>query len=227
MPRRRSGCVIGRPNAVSASSRPGGDGHDRIAVPDTRTGAGRGTGDGHRRGQRGWIHSAAWLEALVEAMEAGLDLVAGMHARLRTSPCRQTAAATGASPCRRPPAARGSPDGERSSAHGKRLLTMGTDCALGKKYTALAMDAGVHRARNRRDVPRNGPDRHPHRGARHSHRCGRVRFRRRRRRIPLAGCRTVAIGTSSKARDRCSSGLRRCLARLVAWQPARRARGLP
>lgn len=82
----------------------------------------------------------AWLDSLVLAMEAGLDIVSGMHVRLGTiSLLRNTAAGFGRSliDVRQPPASIKVASGHRRP--GKRLLTVGTDCALGKKYTALAL----------------------------------------------------------------------------------------
>ena len=82
----------------------------------------------------------AWLGALVEALEAGLDLIAGMHVRLRDIPIvRDTAQRLGRRlvDVREPPPRIPIASGRRRS--GKRLLTIGTDCALGKKYTALAL----------------------------------------------------------------------------------------
>ncbi|WP_137914780.1 MULTISPECIES: DUF1611 domain-containing protein [unclassified Rudaea] len=83
---------------------------------------------------------ASWIPHLVEALEAGLDLVSGMHHRLTDVP--QLAAA--AERCGRklvdvrvPPPNIPIACGRKRS--GKRLLTVGTDCALGKKYTALAI----------------------------------------------------------------------------------------
>jgi uncharacterized NAD-dependent epimerase/dehydratase family protein len=83
---------------------------------------------------------AAWIPALVEALHAGLDLVAGMHAKLNDIPELVEAATA----CQRrlidirtPPAHIPVATGAKRS--GKRLLTVGTDCALGKKYTALAL----------------------------------------------------------------------------------------
>ena len=81
-----------------------------------------------------------WIPALVGALEAGLDLVSGMHVRLEDVP--QLKAAALRHGCRlidvrRPPAGIPVANGKRRS--GKRLLTVGTDCALGKKYTALAL----------------------------------------------------------------------------------------
>ncbi len=81
-----------------------------------------------------------WIPALFEAIEAGLDLVSGMHTPLAEVPGLAAAAkARGVQlvDVRRPPA--GLPTGTGRKRSGKRLLTVGTDCALGKKYTALAL----------------------------------------------------------------------------------------
>jgi uncharacterized NAD-dependent epimerase/dehydratase family protein len=103
----------------------------------------------HARGARGMVIGVAnsggvihrqWLAALVEALEAGLDLVSGMHMHLADIPELASAAAR----CgrrlvdvRTPP--RNIPVASGARRSGKRLLTVGTDCALGKKYTALAI----------------------------------------------------------------------------------------
>jgi uncharacterized NAD-dependent epimerase/dehydratase family protein len=82
----------------------------------------------------------SWIPALVEALEAGLDIVSGMHASLHDVPVlKQTAERQGRRliDVRRPPAGLPVATGRRRT--GKRLLTVGTDCALGKKYTALAL----------------------------------------------------------------------------------------
>jgi uncharacterized NAD-dependent epimerase/dehydratase family protein len=82
----------------------------------------------------------AWLAALVEAMEAGLDIISGMHARLRDfDVLASTADRLGRRliDVRQPPA--GIPVASGRPRSGRRLLTLGTDCALGKKYTALAL----------------------------------------------------------------------------------------
>ena len=87
----------------------------------------------------------AWLDALVEAMEAGLDLVSGMHVRLRDiAVVRDNAVRLGRRlvDVREPPP--GIPVASGRPRPGKRLLTIGTDCALGKKYTALAITRAFH-----------------------------------------------------------------------------------
>jgi len=91
---------------------------------------------------------ASWFGALLEALEAGLDLVSGMYVRLSSLPGLQLAADKynrRLIDVRTPPA--GIPIASGLKRSGRRLLTVGTDCALGKKYTALAIVRGL-RARN-------------------------------------------------------------------------------
>lgn len=92
---------------------------------------------------------ASWTPALLEALESGLDLAAGLHQRLRDIP---EVAARAASLGRQIHDVRRSeaqfPIGSGLPRPGRRLLTVGTDCALGKKYTALAI-AKALRSRGR------------------------------------------------------------------------------
>lgn len=91
-----------------------------------------------------------WLPTLLAAVNAGLDIVSGLHTRLVDIPELVSAAASagvqlhdvrhGAWP-------RVTGTGRKRS--GQRVLTVGTDCALGKKYTALALT----RALQARGVP--------------------------------------------------------------------------
>jgi len=88
----------------------------------------------------GGVIAPAWVPALVEALEAGLDLVSGMHTRLEDVAQLNSAAARLGRRLiniRTPPT--GLPVGTGRKRTGKRLLTVGTDCALGKKYTALTL----------------------------------------------------------------------------------------
>ncbi|MCJ8156993.1 DUF1611 domain-containing protein [Sphingomonas sp. LaA6.9] len=81
-----------------------------------------------------------WRAALFEALEAGLDVVSGMHARLTDIPgLADRAQALGRQliDVRSPPP--NIPVGTGRKRTGQRLLTVGTDCALGKKYTAIAI----------------------------------------------------------------------------------------
>ena len=90
----------------------------------------------------------AWIEALVAGLEAGLDIVSGMHVPLASlEAVREAAVRTGRRlhDVRVPP--RNIPIATGRKRTGKRLLTVGTDCALGKKYTALSL-ARAFAARN-------------------------------------------------------------------------------
>ncbi|HZF26033.1 MAG TPA: DUF1611 domain-containing protein [Steroidobacteraceae bacterium] len=105
--------------------------------------------EAHARGARalvigiantGGVLQRAWIPALVEALEAGLDVVSGMHMRLgQQEELRLAAERCGRRliDVRSPP--RNIPIASGLKRSGQRLLTVGTDCAIGKKYTALAL----------------------------------------------------------------------------------------
>jgi uncharacterized NAD-dependent epimerase/dehydratase family protein len=85
-----------------------------------------------------------WEPAIAEAIEAGLDVAAGLHQRLSETP----AIAEAAKRCgRRLIDCRHSgltfPTGTGRKRTGKRVLTVGTDCVVGKKYTALALEKAL------------------------------------------------------------------------------------
>ncbi len=82
-----------------------------------------------------------WVPAIVAALRAGLDVASGLHEPLDGVP--EIAAAARATGRRlidvRDPQQSFAPGtGRRRS--GRRLLTVGTDCAVGKKYAALAIE---------------------------------------------------------------------------------------
>lgn len=92
----------------------------------------------------GGIIPSSWVAHLVDGLEAGLDIISGMHAKLSSIPELEEAAGRLGrrlidvrTPPDDIPVANGKP------RTGKRLLTVGTDCALGKKYTALAITRGL------------------------------------------------------------------------------------
>jgi uncharacterized NAD-dependent epimerase/dehydratase family protein len=81
-----------------------------------------------------------WVATLFEAVDAGLDICAGTHSSLTEVPGLTEAAAGKAVSLidvRSPPP--DLPVGSGAKRTGKRLLAMGTDCVVGKKYTALAI----------------------------------------------------------------------------------------
>jgi uncharacterized NAD-dependent epimerase/dehydratase family protein len=88
----------------------------------------------------GGVIGESWVPLLIEALDAGLDIVSGLHVKLDSVPALKTAAARYGRQLidiRIPPP--NIPCGNGSKRTGKRLLTVGTDCALGKKYSALAI----------------------------------------------------------------------------------------
>jgi uncharacterized NAD-dependent epimerase/dehydratase family protein len=85
-----------------------------------------------------------WNSVVLEAIALKMDIVAGLHSRLRDNPDFVEAARTHGVELvdvRIPP--RGIPVGNGQKRSGRRILTVGTDCAVGKKYTALATTAAL------------------------------------------------------------------------------------
>jgi uncharacterized NAD-dependent epimerase/dehydratase family protein len=91
---------------------------------------------------RGGVISAAWKEVLVKALELGYDIASGLHNLLRDEGELVAAAQTHGRTLhdvRVPTDAYPIATGVKRS--GKRCLAVGTDCSVGKMYTALSMDA--------------------------------------------------------------------------------------
>ncbi len=81
-----------------------------------------------------------WIQTVVEAIEAGMDVASGLHSRLSSFPAIKAAAEVhGATlhDLRHPTRTFGTGKGVKRT--GKRALTVGMDCSIGKKYTALAI----------------------------------------------------------------------------------------
>lgn len=90
-----------------------------------------------------------WISPLAELAEAGFDIAAGLHTKLcDTADLVSAARKSGAKliDVRVPPD--GLPVGDGRPRSGKRVLMVGTDCAVGKKYSALAL----HRELERRGI---------------------------------------------------------------------------
>ncbi|WP_445263750.1 N-acetyltransferase DgcN [Rhodohalobacter sp. 8-1] len=90
---------------------------------------------------RGGVISDSWIEVMVQALEKGFDLASGLHKLLRNNPTLVAAAEKHGRqlidvriPQQEYPIA----TGEKRT--GKRCLTVGTDCSVGKMYTALAVE---------------------------------------------------------------------------------------
>jgi uncharacterized NAD-dependent epimerase/dehydratase family protein len=90
---------------------------------------------------RGGVISDAWIRVLIDALENGMDLAAGLHNKLADIP-ELVAIADRLErklfdvrhPTETYPVATG------KNRTGKRLLPVGTDCSCGKMYTALAIE---------------------------------------------------------------------------------------
>jgi uncharacterized NAD-dependent epimerase/dehydratase family protein len=96
---------------------------------------------------RGGVISESWINVFVEALEAGMDIASGLHNLLEDEPklvevanARNRQLVDVRIPRVKYPIADGKP---RS---GKRCLAVGTDCSVGKMYTALAMDKAMRDA---------------------------------------------------------------------------------
>jgi len=90
---------------------------------------------------RGGLISQAWKEVLIAALEQGFDIASGLHNLMRHEPDLVAAAQRAGRELhdvRVPSVSYPIANGEKRT--GKRVLTVGTDCSVGKMYTALAMD---------------------------------------------------------------------------------------
>ncbi len=137
------GIVDWRPDAVAGQMRLSGCGAD-LGVAELTI------AEAARAGARTFVIGAvnpggvlpdAWRSHVVEALEAGLDVASGMHVRLADMPgIARTACCLGwrLFDVRRPLGTFHTASGRKRT--GKRLLTVGTDCSVGKKYTALAIE---------------------------------------------------------------------------------------
>jgi len=82
-----------------------------------------------------------WTAVIVEALEAGMDVASGLHARLGSkSEIAEAAARTGGKLFDVRHSDERFETGKGTKRAGLRLLTVGTDCSVGKKYTALALE---------------------------------------------------------------------------------------
>ncbi|MGP9818659.1 N-acetyltransferase DgcN [Salinarimonas sp. NSM] len=88
-----------------------------------------------------------WVDEIVAALDAGMDVAAGLHTKLGSVPAIAEAAARNG---RKLHDVRHSSErfatGKGDKRSGMRLLTVGTDCSVGKKYTALALESGMRAA---------------------------------------------------------------------------------
>jgi len=95
---------------------------------------------------RGGMISQAWRDVMVQALEMEYDIASGLHNLLRDEGPLTAAAQTHGGTLHdvRVPSV-GYPIGNGVKRSGKRVLAVGTDCSVGKMYTALAMDAEMNK----------------------------------------------------------------------------------
>ena len=85
-----------------------------------------------------------WVAEIVAALDAGLDVASGLHARLGAVPAiAQAAERNGRQLHDVRHTSETFATGKGSKRPGLRLLTVGTDCSVGKKYTVLALEKGM------------------------------------------------------------------------------------
>lgn len=106
---------------------------------------------------RGGVMSADDEVEAIAALEAGLDVASGLHQRLHERPViRETAKRLGRTlyDVREP--APDLPIGNGERRRGYRLLTVGTDCSVGKMYTSLAIERELKQRNVRCDFRATG-----------------------------------------------------------------------
>ena len=90
----------------------------------------------------------AWRELLKASIEAGLDVESGLHEFISDDPELVGLAArhnVELRDLRRPPADLNVPTGENLELAAKTVLTVGSDCAIGKKTVAIELDREAKR----------------------------------------------------------------------------------
>ncbi|MEM6482762.1 MAG: N-acetyltransferase DgcN [Pseudomonadota bacterium] len=90
---------------------------------------------------RGGVISPAWKEVLIAALNMGFDIASGLHNLLRDEGDLVAAAQTHGTTLHdvRVPSV-GYPIANGKRRAGKRCLAVGTDCSVGKMYTAMSME---------------------------------------------------------------------------------------
>ena len=98
-----------------------------------------------------------WINSIIAALEAGLDIATGLHIRLRDLPGVAEAAKVNG---RQLHDIRYSDQkfatGQGTKRLGLRLLTVGTDCSVGKKYTSLAIEKEMRARKFKADFRATG-----------------------------------------------------------------------
>ena len=95
----------------------------------------------------GGVLKDIWIDYIVKAIEAGMDVACGLHVRLGSIPAIADAAERNGAVLHD---LRHSDiifrTGKGTKRKGKRLLAVGTDCSVGKKYSALCIERDMKSA---------------------------------------------------------------------------------
>ncbi|MGI9481906.1 MAG: N-acetyltransferase DgcN [Hyphomicrobiales bacterium] len=95
----------------------------------------------------GGVLPGHWIEVIVSALDAGLDVATGLHTRLGSIPVVAEAAERNGKALHDVRYTdQKFATGKGTKRPGLRLLSVGTDCSVGKKYTALALDRDMRAA---------------------------------------------------------------------------------
>lgn len=95
----------------------------------------------------GGVLKDTWIDYIVSAIEAGMDVASGLHVRLNSIPAIAEAAERNGivlHDLRHSDVSFGT--GKGTKRDGKRLLAVGTDCSVGKKYSALCIERDMKAA---------------------------------------------------------------------------------
>ncbi|MBX9932764.1 MAG: DUF1611 domain-containing protein [Methylobacterium sp.] len=92
----------------------------------------------------GGVLPGHWVDQVVAALDAGLDVASGLHVRLGSVPeIAEAAERNGRQLHDVRHSAETFDTGKGTKRSGRRLLSVGTDCSAGKKYTVLALERGM------------------------------------------------------------------------------------
>ena len=94
----------------------------------------------------GGVMARETVADIIAALDAGLNVIAGLHQKLRDNADIVAAARhNGRALFDARESTRHIPVGNGRKRAGRRLLTVGTDCSVGKMYTTLAIERGMRR----------------------------------------------------------------------------------
>ena len=106
---------------------------------------------------RGGVMGQSWIDPLKKGLELGMDISSGLHKKVADVPALKAAAAANGrtiTDVRHPTRDFDVASGVKRP--GKRLLTVGTDCSVGKMFTSLALEAEMKKRGMKADFRATG-----------------------------------------------------------------------